>query len=135
MRKFLLTLGAVTAAVAAPALAAAKGDGEAELARELEGLTAGKPVSCINLRDARNSRIIDGTAIVYESGSTLYVNRPRGARSLDNWDVLVTKLHSGSQLCRMDSVDLYDRGARMQSGFVILEDFVPYKKARAAAGE
>jgi hypothetical protein len=131
MRKILLTLGALTAAVAAPALGAAKADGETQLARELEGRTAGEPVSCISLRDTRSSRIIKGTAIVYESGSTLYVNRPRGAQSLDGWDVLVTKLH-GSSLCRMDSVQLYDPSARMQTGFVILGDFVPYRKARPA---
>jgi hypothetical protein len=129
MRKILLTLGAVMAA-AAPAHAAAKADGETELSRELEGRTAGKPVSCISLRNTGSSRIIDGTAIVYEHGGTLYVNRPRGADSLDKWDVLVTKLH-GSSLCRMDSVELHDPSARMLTGFVILGDFVPYKKARA----
>jgi hypothetical protein len=133
MRKFLLTLGAVMAA-AAPAHAAGKADGESELARELEGRTAGKPVSCISLRNSGSSRVIDGTAIVYEQGGTLYVNRPRGAESLDKWDLLVTKLH-GSQLCRMDSVDLYDGSGRMLSGFVVLGDFVPYKKARGAGGE
>ena len=135
MRKFLLTLGALAAAAAAPALAAGKADGEAKLARALEGRTAGEPVSCINLRDAQSSRIIDGTAIIYERGGTLYVNRPRGARSLDNWDVLVTKLHGSSSLCRMDAVDLFDPSARMQTGFVILEDFVPYRKTKGAAGE
>lgn len=133
MRKILLTLGALIAA-AAPAHAAAKADGETQLARELEGRVAGDPVSCISLRNTSSSRIIDGTAIVYEQGGTLFVNRPRGAQSLDDWDVLVTKLH-GSQLCRMDSVDLYDTSARMQTGFVILGDFVPYRKARGARGE
>jgi hypothetical protein len=132
MRSFLLTLLAA-AAVASPAVAGDKGNGaargEAELAEAIEGRTAGEPVSCINLRDVRSSRIVDRTAIVYEApGGTLYVNRPRGARSLDSWDVQVNKLFAGSQLCRSDTVQLYDSGARMQTGFVILDDFVPYRK-------
>jgi hypothetical protein len=56
------------------------------------------------------------------------VNRPRGGReSLDGWDTLVTKLHS-SQLCSIDVVDLYDSSSRMQTGFVFLGEFVPYRK-------
>lgn len=106
---------------------------EAKLAHSLEGRTAGEPVDCLNLRDIRSSRIIDRTAILYETGGgTLYVNRPRaGAESLDGWDVLVTRTH-GSRLCSIDVVQLYDRGARMQTGVVFLSEFVPYRKIREA---
>jgi hypothetical protein len=134
MRNLLLTMGALIAA-AAPAQAAKPFDGEAELAKAIAGRVAGKPVDCVNLRDVRSSRIIDHTAIVYDTGNTLYVNRPRAGReSLDQWDVLVTKTFS-SELCSIDVVQLWDSGSRMQSGSVFLGDFVPYKRAPKPAAD
>jgi hypothetical protein len=127
MRKLLLTLGALMMA-AAPANAAKPRDGEAELAKAVEGRIAGEPVRCVNLRDVRSSRIIDHTAILYDTGNTLYVNRPRSGReSLDQWDTLVTRTFS-SDLCSIDVVHLWDPGSRMESGFVFLGEFVPYKR-------
>lgn len=123
-----LMVGAVLLA-SAPAAAAPKLTPEAKLAKAVEGRVAGEPVDCINLRNIRSSQIIDGTAIVYDAGHTVYVNRPRnGANSLDKWDTLVTKTHS-SRLCRIDVVQLYDTSARMMTGLVFLDEFVPYRKA------
>ena len=129
MRKFLTLLigsallGAAPAAAAGPRLSP-----EAELAREIEGRVAGTPVDCVTLSRIRSSRIISRTAIVYDAGSTIYVNRPRGgAESLDHWDTLVIRPFGG-RLCSVDTVDLYDSGSRMQTGFVSLGDFVPYRK-------
>lgn len=125
-------LGAsLLAALALPvaAGAAAPRDGEAELAKAIEGRTAGAPVNCITLRNIRSSRIIDKTAIVYEmNNGVIYVNRPKsGASSLDWTDVMVTDTHS-PQLCSIDIVKLYDTGIRMQTGFIGLGDFVPYPR-------
>lgn len=102
---------------------------EAKLAKAVEGRVAGKPVDCLYLRDIRSSQIIDNTAILYETaGGTLYVNRPRsGEKSLDSWDVMLTDTHS-PRLCNIDVVHLIDPSTRMQTGFVMLGDFVPYKK-------
>ncbi len=101
---------------------------EARLARALEGRTAGEPVDCIFLRNVRSSQIIDKTAILYDAGGTVYVNRPRtGAESLGRHDTLVTKTHS-SQLCSIDTVDLYDSASRTWRGVVFLGSFVPYRK-------
>ena len=132
-RTVSLLLGSLLiASLAAPA-ASSIGRNEtpaAKLARAIEGRVPGEPVSCINLREIRSSRIIKDTAIVYEAGSTVYVNHPRAGReSLDPWDVLVTKTHS-SRLCSIDVVQLYSPTARMPTGVVFLGDFVPYKKVR-----
>ncbi|MDF7777246.1 hypothetical protein P1X14_18445 [Sphingomonas sp. AOB5] len=106
--------------------------GEAELAKMLEGRIAGAPVNCLSVNRMDNSTIVDGTAIVYRSGSTLYVNRPRaGAERLDSDNILLTKL-SGSQLCSVDAVDLLDRSSRSWNGFVSLGQFVPYKLSTAS---
>jgi hypothetical protein len=131
MRKILLALAA-SAILAAPAVAAPRLHGEAELAKMLEGRTAGKPVDCIDLSRVQSSQIIDGTAIVYDVGRTLYVNRPRGgAESLDNWSTMVLKPFD-HELCRVDTVQLIDSGSHFYKGSVFLGDFVPYTKERAA---
>ena len=127
MRK-LLPLLAGTALLATAAQAAP--DREAQLARALEGRVAGEPVDCIDLHRVRGSRVITDTAILYESGSTIYVNRPRsGARSLNQWDALVVRLPS-TRLCSIDAVRLVDPQTRMMTGVVMLGDFVPYRRVR-----
>lgn len=134
MRALLTAASLALLALPGAAIAGEKQNakGEAELAEMLEGHVAGTPVKCISTIQMRDSTIIDGTAIVYRAGTKLYVNRPRaGASSLDDDDILVTKLY-GSQLCNVDKVDLVDRGSRSWRGFVTLGDFVPYTKATAS---
>jgi hypothetical protein len=129
MRTILFAAAALLA-VAGPAAAAARGSPEAQLERAVQGHVAGEPVSCLDTRRFTSARIIDRTAIVYEApGGTLWVNRPRGgARSLDDWDVLVTRQYSGS-LCRGDIVRLFDPTTMTQTGTIFLGDFVPYRRA------
>ena len=131
MRKALIAVLAA-AALSAPVAAEAKRIApEARLAKMLEGRVAGEPQDCIYLPSIRSTRVIDKTAIVYDAGRTLWVNRPdNGASSLDDDDVLVTRLHSSS-LCSIDIVQLQDRTSWFYSGFVSLGDFVPYRKVAA----
>ncbi len=104
---------------------------QAQMEHALEGRVAGKPVDCISLHQVRSSRIIDDTAILYDTGNTIYVNRPRGgAEGLDQWDVLVTKSYS-DRLCSIDTVSLYDSASHFTTGFVFLGEFVPYRKVDA----
>ena len=129
MRKLPIILAGALMAGAASAHGAAP-DREAELARAIEGRVAGEPVDCINLRQVRNTRIIDNTAIVYDAGNTIYVNRPRsGAESLDRWDTQVTRLHT-NRLCSIDTVRMVDPQSQMLSGIVFLGEFVPYRRVR-----
>ncbi|HYD08271.1 MAG TPA: hypothetical protein VEC60_21230 [Reyranella sp.] len=135
MRK---TIAAILAAATAMSLSVAADakprlSGEEKLAKLLEGRVAGEPTDCIYLPRVRSSRIITDTAIVYDAGSVLYVNRPRGgAYSLDDDDVLVTELHGGgSSLCSIDVVRLHDRSTLFYNGFVSLGEFVPYRKVSA----
>jgi len=113
---------------AAVAEARPKLTGEQELAEMLKDRVPGKPVDCIDLPMVSSSTVIDKTAIVYQSGSTYYVQRPRvGADSLDRDDVLVTRLTS-SELCSIDTVQLHDRSSGFWRGFVGLDKFVPYAR-------
>jgi hypothetical protein len=126
-----LPLAAAAALLAlAPAQAKPRLSPEQQLAKQLEGRVAGEPVRCISLHRVRSSRIIEDTAIVYDAGGTIYVNRPRaGAEDLDHWDTMVTRLH-GSQLCSVDTVKLVDPASRIMTGIVFLGDFVPYRRPR-----
>jgi hypothetical protein len=110
-------------------------DPEAQLAQALRDRVAGEPVQCIDLHRIHSSRIIDGTAILYDAGSVIYVNRPaNGAEELTQWDTMVTRT-STSQLCNVDTVTMIDQGSQSFSGVVFLGDFVPYRRVRAAADQ
>ena len=109
-------------------------DREAELARALQGRVAGEPVSCIDLHRVRSSRIITDTAIIYDAGGVVYVNRPdNGADQLNQWDTMVTRTIS-TQLCNVDTITMIDPGSRSFTGVVFLGDFVPYRRVRNASG-
>lgn len=126
----LTALAAAAVAVTAPAKPPEPNvHGQAELAKLIADKAPGKPVGCINLSDIRSTRVLDGTAIVYEvGGGKFYVNRPEiGGDSLTSDDILVTHTVS-SQLCRIDTVRLVQRGSLFERGFVGLGDFVPYTK-------
>ena len=133
MRALAIALAA-TALVAGGAALQAKPKltPEQRLEKLLEGRTAGKPVSCISQADARDMEIFDGVALVYRSGSTLYVNRPRNAEALDSDDILVVR-GSGSQLCRLDLINTVDRMGHFTTGFVSLGEFVPYRRVKKVA--
>ncbi|MBB5710223.1 hypothetical protein [Sphingomonas xinjiangensis] len=126
-----LILGA--AMLATPALATSRDTPEMRLEKMLAGRVAGKPVDCIDLSSASSSTIIDGKAIVYRVGSTLYVNTPRSyPQSLRSDDVLITRTF-GSQLCSTDVVHTADRLSGFPRSPVFLGKFVPYTKPKAPA--
>ncbi|MBA3676915.1 MAG: hypothetical protein H0W74_05860 [Sphingosinicella sp.] len=115
-----------------PVGAASRPSPEAKLAKALEGRVAGEPIDCVNLHNIRSSTIIDGTAILYKAGNTVYVNYPRSGReSLNQWDALVTRTPS-TRLCSIDVVQTVDLQSRMMTGLVFLGEFVPYRKVKAA---
>lgn len=129
MRKPLIALLGVALIGIVPAQAR-ENNPEAELARALEGRVAGEPVDCVNLRQVRSTRVIPNTAILYDAGGTIYVNRPEsGADELNRWDTMVTRLHS-SQLCNIDTVRMVDTSTHTMTGIVFLGDFVPYRRVR-----
>jgi hypothetical protein len=106
-------------------------DREAELARAIQGRVAEAPVQCIDLHRVRSSRIINGTAIVYDAGNVIYVNRPEnGADQLNQWDTMVTRTPS-TRLCNVDTVTMIDRASHSFTGVVFLGDFVPYRRVPA----
>lgn len=132
MRKIAIALAATAALLAGPALQAKpKMTPEQELAKLLEGREAGQPRSCIPHHQARDMRVIDGTALVFGWGNTIWVNVPRNARDVDSDDVLVTR-NWGSQFCSLDIVQTLDRTSMMYNGSLSLGEFVPYTRIKRA---
>ena len=102
----------------------------AELAKMLEGREPGQPVSCISNMRNLDLTVIDRTALVYGSGSVIYVNRTQDPRWISQNNILVSKPTNASQLCRLDSVHTMDRSTHMRGGAIMLDDFVPYTRVR-----
>jgi hypothetical protein len=100
----------------------------AELGKELEGKVAGKPQSCINLRDAYSTQQVGDKTILYKVNRKLvYRNDPQGGcTALGRDRALVTRLFS-SQLCRGDIVTPTDFTTGFSGGSCALGDFVPYR--------
>ena len=129
MKRIALTIAAVAgvALVAGPSVARERMSGDQELAKLLEGRVAGQPQNCLNTRIHSDSRIIDGTAVVYGRGRTIWVNVPANARDLDDNDALLIRQY-GSNLCRQDIVTTFDNAGGFYTGNLFLGDFVPYTK-------
>jgi hypothetical protein len=130
-----MTLGKlIPAAVAAATLCAAipadasYDKGEAKLAKILEGRVAGEPVDCLDTFRRRNLEVVDRTALVFKDGDTYYVNRPAGVDFLQWGDIPVFKIW-GDRMCSKDMVQLRDSATLMPGATMVLEKFVPYKKA------
>lgn len=130
MRKIIAALALSALALGGATAVQAKDNskGEEKLAKLLEGRVAGEPKSCISTNRSNNMHVIDNTAIVYEDGKTIWVNRTAHPENLDWNDILVINRFSGSQLCRLDQVTTIDQGSGFFTGVVFLQDFVPYRK-------
>lgn len=102
-------------------------EGEAELAKLLEGRVAGEPQRCIRVHPDRGMQVIDETAYVFGRGKTIYVQRTKNPEDIDDDDIFVSRIW-GSHLCRLDNVTTVDRFSQFFSGVVFLEDFIPYTR-------
>ena len=117
---------AFAAPVAAADTSVADAAGAAELAKILDGRVAGEPVDCIRDSSSSALEIVGGTALVFKRGPTIYVNQPDGANTLDRWDVPVFYKFGGSDLCKLDRVELRQRGSQIPGPSLFLARFVPY---------
>jgi hypothetical protein len=100
---------------------------QARLSELLEGREAGTPVSCIPQFQAERLEVIEGVAMVYGRGHTLYVARPVNPQ-FQRWnDIFVTR-RTGAQACHNDIMRTLDRMTGLSTGVVFLDRFVPYRK-------
>jgi len=100
---------------------------EARLEKLLEGRTAGEPVSCISAYQADKLQVIDGVAMVYGTGDTIWVAKPSNPQSM-RWDDIMVVNRTGGQLCNTDIIRTVDRMSGFTTGVVFMDKFVPYRK-------
>jgi hypothetical protein len=99
-----------------------------ELAKALDGYTAGKPTTCIDPRRITETQRVGDTIIYKYSRREMYVtDTGGGCFGLRNGDAIVTKSYSG-QFCRGDIVTTVDLPAHIPSGSCAFGDFVPWRK-------
>lgn len=108
--------------------------GEKRLAKLLEGRVAGEPQNCIRQLPTARMTTIDGTAYVYGSGATIYVQRTRNPEDIDDRDALVSRRFNATQICRQDIVNTVDPVLGFFTGAVFFEDFIPYTRIEENGG-
>jgi hypothetical protein len=130
MMKTALTLAAAALALSGSTAVASSftEKGEARLSKMLEGRTAGQPASCINTMRPDKMEVIDGVAVVYKDGKTIWVARPVDPHMLRPTDALLIDRFSASRLCVQESMRTIDRYDHFITGAVFLQDFVPYTR-------
>lgn len=100
---------------------------QAQFEKLIEGRVAGEPVSCIPAFQAKDLQVIEGVALVYGRGDTIYVARPTHPDSL-RWDDIIVINRVGGQLCHTDIIRTVDRMSGFTTGALFIDRFVPYKK-------
>lgn len=104
--------------------------GDADLAKAVEGRTAGKPLNCVSASFIGTPQIIDRDTLVYRSGRTLYVNQlDVECPGLREGNTIVMEIH-GSQICRNDSIRVLEPGSTIPGPYCRLGNFTPFKKAQ-----
>lgn len=116
---------AALAATAPVSASAKKLTGEEQLAKVLEGRVAGKPTDCVPPRPSAHLYVIDKTALIYDTGRTIYVNYTADPEVLDDDDILVVRDPMPS-LCRTTQITTRDRTGGFFTGPIFLTDFIPY---------
>lgn len=103
-----------------------------ELAEALEGRVAGASVDCMpNLHGQGRMEIIDDNTILFRSGSTLYLQSPRGGcPGIKNGQyTLVLHQVGAHQVCRGDIHQLVNLQTGVKGGGCVFSEFIPYRKA------
>lgn len=120
--------------VAARGAGSVQDEGDAKLARLLEGRVAEEPVRCIRSIPNQRMQTIDGTAYVYGNGRTIFVQRTRDPEQISDDDTLIVNRFGSTQLCRLDQITTIDRVNGFFTGVVFFEDFIPYTRVDAEGG-
>lgn len=99
-----------------------------DLDKQLSGLVAGKPRSCIDQSRYRDSTRVGDTILYMNGRSDIMRNDTSGGcMGLRRGDTIVTRSYSG-QLCRGDIVQTVDLVGHFPTGSCSFGDFVPYHK-------
>ena len=134
MRNLAMVVGAVALLLSGPtsARSAIVQQGEAKLAKLIDGRTAQQPVSCVDTPyrlSGGGLQVIDGVGVVYDAGKTVFVARLSDPSMLRRTDRLDVTRAVTTRLCVSDRMVARDRTTGVETGPVFLQDFVPYTRA------
>lgn len=115
--------------------AAAPGDPDAQTARDagkiaaaLNGLTPGRPVSCIQQARIRDMKKFTNTILYEYSPREIYrVTTTPGCNGLRYGDIVISRTTTG-QLCRGDIIRTAAPNGAGPTGTCALGSFVPYRR-------
>ena len=104
-----------------------------ELADALAGRVAGPPQRCISNFPNTQVQVVDDWTILYDEGSTIYVQNPRGGcPGIDNGSrTLVARQVGTSQMCDGDINQAVDLRTGIGGAPCVFGPFVPYTKAKS----
>jgi len=117
----------------APVEQARSPQAEQELAEALAGRVAGPPQRCIDSYRTTKVHPIDDWTIIYDQGSTIYVQNPKGGCPGigRGSDILVTTQIGTAQLCENEIARTVDLTSRVEGGGCVFGPFTPYTKPKA----
>lgn len=121
-----LTAVAVLAMLPASTVARQKMTDAEKLEKALAGRVAGKPQSCVSLRDLHGTERL-GDTIIYRTITRRVIYRmdTRGGCDSNSSDALITRTF-GDRLCRGDIIRTADLFSGFESGSCTAAEFVPY---------
>jgi len=136
MRLTISTLGLAAMALAgcasAPEAPQRSSADEKELARALQGRTAGAAVRCLPyFASSTDVRVIDDWTILFKQGGTVYVQTPQGGCPGigSHRNTMVSRIYGNGQVCSGDIQHLVDFGSGVGGGACVFGPFIPYRKA------
>jgi hypothetical protein len=102
-----------------------------KLEKALAGRVAGKPQSCLSLRDVHGTERL-GDTILYKTASrrTIYRMDTAGGCDSNSSDAIITRTFGGDRLCQGDIIRTADLISGFQSGSCAAAKFVPYSLPR-----
>ena len=102
--------------------------GEDVLARELAGLSAGPPRTCVSASSTTQNLVpIDENTVIQRDGRTVWVNRLRGRCPGLRPPVTVVVQTHGSQHCSGDHIRPLEFGSSIPGPTCFLGEWTPYR--------
>ncbi|HEY0149436.1 MAG TPA: hypothetical protein VGB70_10580 [Allosphingosinicella sp.] len=109
-----------------------RADTDVRLAAELSNYRqSGNTRSCVPLRNLGGNRSVGEGAVVFGSGSRIWVNRPRDGCPLLRDDRTLILRTTSSQICSGDIVSVVDAQSGIHYGSCALGDFTPLERRRS----
>lgn len=102
---------------------------QAALARELTGLTPGRPQDCVEQTRLRDMKSFGDTLVYRGAGRTRYVNRTSGGCDTERRDAYLVTSTPTTLLCRGDIAQAVNRSSQFPVGSCSYGAFTPYTPA------